>query len=145
MPLSHTQFQSNSIFQGFASPKYSDAIIDDFLSIAEAELEEHRGCMGVQFNRIVFLLTAHRLTKWSAGGLLTIPGISPIGVMPIGEMRQLVSSLSVSDEAGSESINFQPNPSNADTGPEDLSSTSYGTLYLTLFKKYRCVRSWMVA
>lgn len=143
--LTAVQFQSNPLFHGFIPPKYPDLMIDEFLSIAEAELEEHRQCMGAQFDRIVFLLTAHRLSKWNASGLLTDAAVTSVGVLPVSEIRQIVSSLSVSDEAGSESINFQPNSSNAsDTGAEDLASTQFGAMYLTLFKKYKCSRSWMV-
>jgi len=146
MPLTHVQFHSNPLFMSFVAPKYPDAVIDEFLSMAEDELNEHRGCMGTQFDRIASLLTAHRLTKWSSSGLLTSPAVTSVGILPVSEMRQLVSSLSVSDEAGSESITFQPNSSNsgADAGPEDFTSTQYGVMYLSLFSKYKCSRSWMV-
>ena len=61
-------------------------------------------------------------------------------------MRQIVSTLSVSDEAGSESITFQPKPANPTIDPsaEDFQSTEFGVLYLTMFKRFRCLRSWAV-
>lgn len=138
-------FLANPLFARFTEPKYPAAIVDLFLSIAVVELEEHRPCMGSQFNLIAFLLTAHRLTKWSLAGLLA-GSVVDVSVLPLSEMRQIVSTLSVSDEAGSESITFQPkvpNPS-LDTSAEDFISTEFGVLYLTMFKKFRCPRSWAV-
>lgn len=140
-------FHAHPLFGSFIAPKYPDAIVAEFLSIAEAELEAHRSCMGVQFDRIAFFLTAHRLTKLNAVGLLTDPATASVGLMSVSEMRQVVSSLSVSDEAGSESVTFvQPNSSNSalDKSGEEFISTSFGALYLTLFNKFRCPRSWMV-
>ena len=136
---------ANPLFARFTEPKYPAAIVDLFLSIAVTELEEHRTCMGMQFNLIAFLLSAHRLTKWSLAGLLA-GSVVDVSVLPLSELRQIVSTLSVSDEAGSESITFQPkvpNPS-LDTSAEDFQSTEFGILYLTMFKRFRCLRSWAV-
>jgi hypothetical protein len=141
-------FHASPLFGSFIAPKYPDAIVGEILTMAEAELDEHRQCMGDQFDRITFLLTAHRLTKLNAAGLLTDPAAASVGVMSVSEMKQIVSSLSVSDEAGSESITFvQPNSSNSgiDKSSEDFASTQFGALYLTFFNKFRCPRSWMVA
>ena len=137
---------ANPLFARFTAPKYPTAIVDLFLSIAVIELAEHRPCMGAQFDLISFLLSAHRLTKWASAGLLTGSAASDVSVLPLSEMRQIVSTLSVSDEAGSESITFQPKPANPtiDTSAEDFQSTEFGVLYLTMFKKFRCLRSWAV-
>lgn len=142
----HVELLANPLFSSFTAPKYPSAIVDEFLSIADDELNEHRVCMGKQYDRILFLLTAHRLTKWSASGLLGDSGPASVGVMSVSEMRQMVSSLSVSDEAGSESVTFQPNSSNntLDASPEDFTSTQFGVMYLSLFNKYKCRMSWMV-
>ena len=140
-------FHAHPLFGSFIAPKYPDAIVQEFLTIAEAELEEHRSCMGIQFDRIVFFLTAHRLTKLNAAGLLTDSAAPSVGLMSVREMRQIVSNLSVSDEAGSESLTFvQPNSSNSglDKSAEDFASTQFGVMYLTFFDKFRCPRSWMV-
>lgn len=140
-------FHAHPLFGSFIAPKYPDAIVSEFLSIASDELEEHRSCMGTQFDRIAFFLTAHRLAKLNAAGLLTDPATASVGLMSVSEMRQVVSSLEVSDEAGSESVTFiQPNSSNSglDKSAEDFASTSFGVMYLTLFNQFRCPRSWMV-
>ena len=140
------EFSANPLFSRFIAPKYPDAIVETFLSIASAELEEHRECMSKQFDLIAFLLAAHRLSKWSSAGLLGDSAVSSVGVLPVSEMRQIVSNLSVSDEAGSESITFRqsnPNPV-TDNSAEDFASTEFGILYLSLFKKFRCPRSWAV-
>ena len=139
-------FLANPLFARFTAPKYPTAIVDLFLSIAVVELAEHRPCMGTQFDLISFLLSAHRLTKWSLAGLLTDSASSDVSVLPLSEMRQIVSTLSVSDEAGSESITFQPKVPNPtiDTSAEDFQSTEFGILYLTMFKRFRCLRSWAV-
>ena len=141
-----SEFLGNPLFARFIEPKYPNATVDIFLSIALVELDEHRPCMGLQFNLISFLLTAHRLTKWSSAGLLAGSAAVDVSILPISEMRQIVSTLSVSDEAGSESITFQPKASNPaiDTSAEDFVSTEFGVLYLTMFKKFRCPRSWAV-
>jgi len=138
-------FLANPLFARFTAPKYPTAIVDLFLSIAVVELAEHRPCMGTQFDLISFLLSAHRLTKWSLAGLLT-GSVVDVSVLPLSEMRQIVSTLSVSDEAGSESITFQPKVPNPtiDTSAEDFQSTEFGILYLTMFKRFRCLRSWAV-
>ena len=140
------EFLGNALFSRFTAPKYPTAIVDLFLSIAVVELDEHRRCMGTQFDLIAFLLSAHRLTRWSSSGLLNGSAAADVSVLPLSEMRQIVSSLSVSDEAGSESITFQQKPSSptVDTSAEDFNSTEFGILYLTLFKKFRCLRSWAV-
>ena len=139
------EFLGNALFSRFTAPKYPTAIVDLFLSIAVVELDEHRRCMGAQFDLITFLLSAHRLTKWASAGLLT-GTVADVSVLPISEMRQIVSSLSVSDEAGSESITFQQKNASptVDTSAEDFTSTEFGILYLTMFKKFRCPRSWAV-
>lgn len=142
-----SEFRLNPLFASFTAPKYPDAIIDFFLSMAESELESDRECMESQFTLICLLLTAHRLIKWAAIGV----GSSSITQdLSLSEIREVVSSLSASDEAGSESINFR-SPETSDiskiTGgfdPEQLGSTTYGSMYLTLYAKNRCVRSWMV-
>ena len=140
------EFLLNPLFSRFTGPKYPTATVDLFLSIAVIELDEHRRCMGFQFDLISFLLAAHRLTKWSSAGLLTGPAVVDVSTLPISEMRQIVSSLSVSDEAGSESITFQQNTVNPaiDTSAESFNSTEFGILYLSMFKKFRCPRSWAV-
>lgn len=139
------EFLGNALFSRFIAPKYPTAVVDMFLSIAAIELDEHRAFMGIQFNLISFLLSAHRLTKWSSAGLLA-GTVADVSVLPISEMRQIVSSLSVSDEAGSESITFQQKPASPTIDPssEDFASTEFGVLYLTLFKKFKCPRSWAV-
>ena len=140
------EFLVNPLFSRFTAPKYPTATVDMFLSIALVELGEHRPCMGLQFDLISFLLTAHRLTKWSSAGLLTSSAATDVSVLPLSEMRQIVSNLSVSDEAGSESITFQQKNVSplVDTSAEDFGSTEFGILYLTMFKKLRCPRSWAV-
>ena len=140
------EFLGNPLFSRFTGAKYPAATVGMFLSIAAIELDEHRAFMGAQFNLISFLLSAHRLTKWASAGLLTGPAVASISVLPISEVRQIVSSLSVSDEAGSESITFQQRPASptVDTSAEDFASTEFGVMYLTLFKKFRCPRSWAV-
>ena len=140
------EFLLNPLFARFTAPKYPTAIVDMFLSIAVVELGEHRPCMGLQFDLISFLLSAHRLTKWSLAGLVSSSAASDVSILPLSDMRQIVSSLSVSDEGGSESITFQQKPAipNADPSAEDFASTEFGVLYLTLFKKFRCLRSWAV-
>lgn len=140
------EFLLNPLFSRFVAPKYPTAIVDLFLSIAVVELADHRPCMGQQFDLISFLLTAHRLTKWSLAGLIASPAVVDVSVLPLSEMRQIVSSLSVSDEGGSESITFQPKPNNpsGDTSAEDFVSTEFGILYLTMFKKFRCPRSFAI-
>lgn len=140
------EFLGNPLFSRFTGAKYPTATVDMFLSIAVIELDEHRPCMGIKFDLIAFLLSAHRLTKWASAGLLAGPAVNSISVLPISEVRQIVSSLSVSDEAGSESITFQqktPSPT-LDPSAEDFTSTEFGVLYLTMFKKFRCLRSWAV-
>ena len=139
------EFLGNALFSRFTAPKYPTAVVDMFLSIAAIELDEHRAFMGIQFNLISFLLSAHRLTKWSSAGILA-GTVADVSVLPISEMRQIVSSLSVSDEAGSESITFQQKSASGTIDPssEDFASTEFGVLYLTLFKKFRCPRSWAV-
>jgi len=139
-------FLANPLFARFIAPKYPTAIVDLFLSIAVIELDEHRPCMGAQFDLISFLLSAHRLTKWASAGLLTGPAVVDVSILPLSEMRQIVSTLSVSDEAGSESITFQQNTANPaiDTSAEAFNSTEFGVLYLTMYKKFRCPRSWAV-
>jgi len=139
-------FLANPLFARFTAPKYPTATVDMFLSIAVVELTEHRACMGTQFDLISFLLSAHRLTKWASAGLLAGPTVIDVSVLPLSEMRQIVSTLSVSDEAGSESITFQQKPASpsVDTSAEDFQSTEFGVLYLTMFKKFRCLRSWAV-
>ncbi len=137
-------FHASPLFAHFVEPKYSAAIVDTFLSIAVDELEEHRDCMGNRFDLIAFLLAAHRLTRWKSSG---IDGGSTgsVSMMSVSEMRQIVSSLSVSDEAGSESITFQQGGSQGSgDGPENFQSTEFGVLYLSMFKKFRCPRSWTV-
>jgi len=139
-------FLANPLFARFTAPKYPTATVDLFLLIAVVELDEHRPCMGAQFNLISSLLSAHRLTKWASAGLLAGPTVIDVSVLPLSEMRQIVSTLSVSDEAGSESITFQPKPAipSVDTSAEDFQSTEFGVLYLTMYKKFRCPRSWAV-
>ena len=142
-----SEFRSHPLFLSFTAPKYSDEHINVFLSMAEAELEGDRSCMGTQFTLICFLLAAHRLTRWS---VLSLGNSSTVESLSLSEIREVVDSLSVSDEAGSESINFRSQPASdisKITGgfdPEQLGSTTYGAMYLTLYSKNRCVRSWMV-
>jgi len=140
------EFLGNPLFSRFTGAKYPAATVDMFLSIAVIELDEHRPCMGAQFDLISFLLSAHRLTKWASAGLLTGPAVVDVSILPLSEMRQIVSTLSVSDEAGSESITFQQNTANPaiDTSAEAFNSTEFGVLYLTMYKKFRCPRSWAV-
>ena len=144
--VSVAEFLANPLFSRFTAPKYPTATVDLFLSIALVELGEHRPCMALQFDLISFLLTAHRLTRWSSAGLLTSSATTDVSILPLSEMRQIVSNLSVSDEAGSESITFQQKASSPllDTSAEDFASTEFGILYLTMFKKFRCPRSWAV-
>lgn len=142
-----SEFRSHPMFSSFTALKYPNEIIDVFLSMAESELEGDRPCMGTQFNLICFLLTAHRLTRWA---VLNLGNASTIETLSLSEVREVVDSLSVSDEAGSESINFRSAPASdisKITGgfdPEQLGSTTYGAMYLSLYSKHRCVRSWMV-
>lgn len=138
-----SQFKTNPLLQTFNDPKYPDSVIEEFLSMAISELEEHRQCMGSQFDRIACMLTAHRISKWSAGGLFSG---SNVGELPLSEMRQIVSSLSVTDEGGSESVTFrQDQQNNSDKSSEDFGSTEFGRLYLSLYERYKCPRTWMVA
>lgn len=136
-------FHANPLFAHFVEPKYSTAIVDAFLAIAVDELEEHRDCMGTRFDLIAFLLTAHRLTRWKSSGV-DESSTGSVSTMSVSEMRQIVSSLSVSDEAGSESITFQQGGSQGSgDDPENFQSTEFGVLYLKLFNKFRCPRSWV--
>lgn len=144
-----SEFRLNPLFTSFTAPKYPDAIIDVFLSMAESELESDRECTGNQFTLICFLLTAHRLVRWAVLSLNS-GGAGAIGSLSLSEVREIVDTLSASDEAGSESINFRSAPTtdiSKVTGgfdPEQLASTTYGTMYLNLYSKNRCIRSWMV-
>lgn len=139
-----SEFIANPLFVSFVPPKYPIAVVDDFLTIADAELAEHKACMGAMYDRILFYLTAHRLTKWGASAANIEGAIGE--VLSVSEIRQIASSLSVSDESGSESVTFQPNSSNSaiDSSPEDFTSTQYGVLYLSLYKKFKCRTTWMV-
>lgn len=136
-------FQANPLFAEFVEPKYDSAIVEEMLTIAEDGLENHRQCMGIHFSRCVFFLAAHRLVKFQASGMTR----NSVTDLSVAEMRQVVSSLSVSDEAGSESITFQSNPTSGagSSGLEDFESTQFGILYLTFYNQYKCPRTWMVA
>lgn len=138
------EFIANPLFESFVPPKYPIEIVNEFLFVSDAELSEHKDCMGQMYDRIVFYLTAHRLSEWSANQF-SLAEAQPAEVLPVSEIRRIVSSLSVSDEAGSESVSFQPLPSpGPGSSPEAFESTSYGRMYLSLFKRYKCINTWMV-
>ena len=136
------EFRANPLFEAFPESKFRDAIVGEFLELSVAQLEGDRECLEAYFDRCCYLLAAHRLTKWNAAGASNTNSVSELS---LAEMRDVVSSLSVSDEAGSESVSFRQAEGNSGKyDPDDLASTAYGKLYQALYSRFKCNRSWGV-
>lgn len=134
------EFRDDPLMQSLSPDRAPDSIVLAFLELAEIELEGDRNCLGTHYDRCVILLAAHKTSKWNSAGMANSANVEEL---PLSEIRNIVSNLSVSDEAGSQSISFKSEANGSqDKNEIEYSSTPYGQIYWPIYSANKCPRSW---